>query len=123
MFSLVAILLGLALVPVSLTTAPSPLQPETVRLDIIGLWRLSPVGFVGCLTVGLANGSFWTLGPIFASRSGLDVNNLVYFMAGATLAGALMQWPLGRLSDLTDRRFVIIATAIGASISGILLSS
>ena len=123
LFGLVAILLGLALVPVSLTTAPSPRQPETVRLDIIGLWRLSPVGFVGCLAVGLANGTFWTLGPIFASRSGLDVNNLVYFMAGATLAGALMQWPLGRLSDLTDRRFVIIATAICASISGILLSS
>ena len=123
LFSVVAILLGLALVPVSLTNAPSPPQPETVRLDIQGLWRLSPVGFVGCLAVGLANGSFWSLGPIFASRSGLDVDNLVYFMIGATLAGALMQWPLGRLSDLTDRRFVIVGTAICASVSGILLSS
>ncbi len=123
LFSVVAILLGLALVPVSLTTAPSPPQPEIVRLDIQGLWRLSPVGFVGCLAVGLANGSFWSLGPIFASRSGLDVDNLVYFMIGATLAGALMQWPLGRLSDLTDRRFVIVGTAICASVSGILLSS
>ena len=34
-----------------------------------------------------------------------------------------MQWPLGRLSDLTDRRFVIVGTAICASVSGILLSS
>jgi MFS family permease len=123
LFSVVAILLGLALVPVSLTTAPSPSQPENVRLDIRGLWRLSPVGFVGCLAVGLANGSFWTLGPIFASRSGLDIDNLVYFMIGTTLAGALMQWPLGRLSDVTDRRFIIIGTGICAVVAGILLSA
>ena len=123
LFTIAAILLGLALVPVSLTTAPSPPQPETVRLDIIGLWRVSPVGWIGCLAVGLVNGSFWTMGPIFASRSGLDVDNLVYFMAGATLAGAATQWPLGRLSDRTDRRFVIIGIAICAAISGILLSS
>ena len=123
LFSVVAVLLGLALVPVSMTTAPSPPQPETVQLDIRGLWRLSPVGWVGCLAVGLVNGSFWTMGPIFASRSGLDIDNLVYFMAGATLAGALTQWPLGRLSDRTDRRFIIIAVAICAAISGILLST
>ena len=121
LFTIVAILLGLALVPVSLTTEPIPQQPEDVRLDIPGLWRLSPVGFIGCLAVGLANGSFWSLAPIFASRSGLDIDNLVYFMVGATLAGALAQWPVGRLSDYTDRRFVIIATATCAAASGALL--
>ena len=121
-FILVAVLLALALVPVSLTTAPSPRQPDSVRLDIAALWRLSPVGFVGCLAVGLANGSFWTMGPVFASRSGLDIDELVYFMAGATLAAALTQWPLGRLSDHTDRRFVMVAIAVGAALSGALLN-
>ncbi len=122
LFTIVAVLLGLALVPVSLTTSPNPRQPESVRLDILALWRLSPVGFVGCLAVGLAGGSFWTMGPVFASRSGLDIDNLVYFMAAATLAGALTQWPLGRLSDYTDRRFVIIVVAGCAAITGALLN-
>ena len=34
-----------------------------------------------------------------------------------------MQWPLGRLSDVTDRRFIIIGTGICAVVAGILLSA
>ncbi|MDE0334715.1 MAG: MFS transporter [Defluviicoccus sp.] len=120
-FAFVAMLFALALVPVSLTTARNPRRPATVSLDIPGLWRLSPVGFAGCLSVGLVNGSFWSLGPVFARRSGLDVDGVVYFIAGATLAGALAQWPLGRLSDRLDRRRVIAAAAVCAAASGALL--
>ena len=120
-FVLAAMLLALALVPVSLTTARNPRRPAAVGLDFPGLWRLSPVGFMGCFGVGLVNGSFWALGPVFASRSGLDVGGLIQFIAGATLAGALAQWPLGRLSDRLDRRWVIAAASAGAAASGALL--
>ena len=123
LFALIAILIAIALVPVSLTKAPEPPRPATIGLDIAGLWRLSPVGFVGCLSVGLVNGSFWTLGPVFASRSGLDIDNLVYFIAGATLAGAVAQWPLGLVSDRIDRRFVIVGATLCAAASGVLLST
>ena len=123
LFALVAMLLGLALVPVSLTRSPDPPRPMAIGLDIAGLWRLSPVGFAGCLCVGLVNGSFWSLGPVFASRSGLGIDDLVYFMAGATFAGAALQWPLGRISDHVDRRFVIVAAALSAALSGALLGA
>lgn len=123
LFALVAMLLGLALVPVSLTRSPDPPRPLAIGLDVAGLWRLSPVGFAGCLCVGLVNGSFWSLGPVFASRSGLGIDDLVYFMAGATFAGAALQWPLGRISDHFDRRFVIVAAALSAALSGALLSA
>ena len=123
LFVIVAVLLGLSLIPVSLTTASMPRQPMVVRLDLPGLWRLSPVGFAGCLVIGCANGSFWALGPVYARRSGLEIGDLVYFLAGATLVGALTQWPVGRLSDKTDRRLVIIGTAICAAVSGVLLGS
>ena len=123
LFSIVAMLLALALVPVSLTKAPDPRRPATIGFDVSGLWRLSPVAFAGCLSVGLVNGSFWSLGPVFASRSGLDIDHLVSFIAGATLAGAIAQLPLGRLSDRVDRRYVIIAAATCAAISGVLLSA
>ena len=123
LFALVAVLIALALVPVSLTRAPEPPRPASIGLDIAGLLRLSPVGFAGCLSVGLVNGSFWSLGPVFASRSGLDIDNVVYFIAGATLAGAIAQWPLGLLSDRIDRRFVIVGAALCAAASGVLLTT
>ncbi len=123
LFALVAVLLTLALVPVALTRQRDPTRPATIGLDIPRLWRLSPAGFAGCLCVGLVNGSFWSLGPLFADRSGLDIDNLVYFVAAAPLAGASMQWLLGRLSDHVDRRFVIVGTALCAAAIGLALSA
>jgi MFS family permease len=36
------------------------------------------------------------------------------FSAAIFAGGALLQWPLGRASDLTDRRYLLIICAIGA---------
>jgi MFS family permease len=71
--------------------------------------------------VGIASGAFWGLGPVSASGSGLDVTQVAAFMGAATIAGALAQWPVGRLSDRMDRRLVLLALLVGAAIVGILL--
>jgi len=71
--------------------------------------------------VGVANGAFWGLGPLSATGSGLGVGEVALFMSAATLAGALAQWPIGRLSDRVDRRLVLLALLIGAAVTGLLL--
>ena len=43
-------------------------------------------------------------------------------MAIATAAGALAQWPVGRLSDTVDRRLVLIAVLIAAAVFGLALA-
>jgi MFS family permease len=40
-------------------------------------------------------------------------------MAGALIGGSLIQFPLGWLSDRTDRRRVLIAVALGAAVIGV----
>ena len=35
-------------------------------------------------------------------------------MTVAVLAGAIAQWPLGRLSDRVDRRLVLLVLLVGA---------
>jgi MFS family permease len=42
-------------------------------------------------------------------------------MSAATLAGALAQWPVGRLSDRVDRRMVLLTLLAGAATVGFLL--
>jgi MFS family permease len=42
-------------------------------------------------------------------------------MGLATLAGAIAQWPVGRLSDRHDRRQVLLVLLIGSAATGILL--
>ncbi|MEX2628355.1 MAG: MFS transporter [Tistlia sp.] len=118
LFSLVAILVTLAVVPIALTTAMAPKPPTQMRLRLLRLYRLSPVGFVGCLVVGVTNGAFWTLAPAFVTASTGTTDRVAVFMSVAVAGGALMQWPLGRLSDRFDRRWVIIGACFAAALSG-----
>jgi MFS family permease len=58
------------------------------------------------LLTGMSIGCFFALGPVFASDFGLSTAQLGVFMAVATGAAMLAQWPLGRLSDRWSRRML-----------------
>ncbi|MGF1629397.1 MAG: MFS transporter [Kiloniellaceae bacterium] len=120
LFLLASILVSLAAVPIALTRAEAPAPVRSVKIRLAHLYKLSPVGVIGCLAVGLANGSFWALAPVFALNKGADTWGVAIFMSVAVLAGALGQWPLGRLSDKMDRRRVIIGSACGSAAAGLL---
>ncbi|MGD1878526.1 MAG: MFS transporter [Kiloniellaceae bacterium] len=121
LFLLASILVSLAAVPVALTRAEAPAPVQSVKIRVGHLYKLSPVGVIGCFAVGLANGSFWALAPVFAQAKGANTWGVAIFMSVAVIAGALGQWPLGRLSDKMDRRRVIIGAACGSALAGALV--
>lgn len=118
LFAVASVLISLAAVPVALTTASAPPPVETVKIRLFRLYKLSPVGVVGCLAVGLANGAFWSLAPVFAQEQLGGVDNIAIFMSIVVIAGAVGQWPLGWMSDKVDRRKVIILGTLGAALAG-----
>lgn len=120
-FSVAAILYCLCIVPIGLTRLPPPQPSPVPRLDLARIFRISPVGAAGCVTVGLSNAAFWTLAPVYAQSLGFDTSQLALFMSVFIAGGALTQWPLGRLSDGMDRRWVIAATCTLASAGGLVL--
>ena len=122
LFALASILVSLAAVPLSLTRSQEPVAPNRVKLRILRLYRMSPVGLVGSFSVGLSNGAFWTLGPVFAAVSGDGAESAAVFMAVGALAGAAGQWPIGRLSDRMDRRIIIMIACLLAAIADILMA-
>lgn len=115
LFAIVSILTSLALVPISLTTSVQPAPIASTQIYIAKLYKLSPVGLMGSFVVGLTNAPFWTLGPVFAQDSGLDMLGVSIFMTAAIIGGAVAQWPIGRLSDKTDRRRIIFGLCIGSA--------
>ncbi|MDZ7712525.1 MAG: MFS transporter [Rhodovibrio sp.] len=117
-FAVAAMLIALAGVPLALTTSKAPAAPEKIGVDPRWLYRISPVGLVGCFAVGLANGPFWTLAPAFGVANGLDSGGVGLFMALVVLGGAVGQWPAGRLSDRLDRRWVILGVCLLAAAAG-----
>jgi MFS family permease len=121
-FCIIAIIIAFALVPIALTRAVAPTQDEgSARISIRGLYRQSPFGLVAAFMCGVTTSAFFTLGPIFAQRRGLDTGGVAAFMASGTLGGFLMAWPLGWLSDRLDRRLVIIGAAVTAAVTLVIM--
>ena len=121
-FLLVGILTAFALIPVALTRASAPPAPVQAAPRLRRLYRLSPVGFVGCVLVGMSNGAFWSLSAVYAREVGLSYIGIAVFMSAAIIGGALIQWPLGRISDsINDRRKLIAIVCGGAVLLSLVL--
>jgi MFS family permease len=118
-FSVVAAALSLSVLPLAYTRSDPPEPPPEPRLRLAWLFRISPVGVIGALVSGSANGTFWSLAPVFAERSGLSAGGVASFMTAAIIGAALVQWPVGRIADRRDRRHIMVvamAIAIAAQL-------
>ena len=121
LFMICGILYCVAMLPTLMSKAASPQPLKKVSLDLRGLYRNSPVSFLGILLVGIANGAFGTLGAVFGRQAGLSDSTVAAMMSVAIFAGAVMQLPAGRLSDRIDRRYVLAALAGIGAIAGLLI--
>ncbi len=82
----------------------APALPETARLELGWLFRNAQVSAVACLGVGAANGSFWSLAPVFGASSGMTpATSPPSSRHDHGLRGGVI--PIGRYSDRTDRRW------------------
>lgn len=122
LFAIVSILMSLALVPVALTRSDAPKPIETARLHIPRLFKVSPVAAIGAPMIGLANASFWAVGAVYAQQLGYDNSMIASFISVVIIGAALLQWPLGWLSDRIDRRKVMVGSALCGIGSALALS-
>ncbi|SEL14518.1 Major Facilitator Superfamily protein [Xaviernesmea oryzae] len=120
-FMICGIVYCLSMLPTLMSTAASPAPLKQVRLDLGGLYRNSPVSFLGILLIGIANGAYGTLGAVFGRQAGLSDADVAFMVSSVIFAGAVMQFPAGRLSDRIDRRYVLAGLALVAAIAGLLI--
>jgi MFS family permease len=122
LFSIAAMMLTIATIPMALTTQTPPEPPTNPSLRVLEFFRESPVGAVGALLVGLSVGPHWTLTPVFAAGNGLTIGEVATLMTSLTLGSALAQIPVGRLSDRFDRRKVLIGLCLAAAALNLAMS-
>jgi len=87
-FVLPAMVYCLALVPTAVSASPMPAPLVSVQLDLGVLWRNSPVAVFAVFCVGIANGAFGTLAPVYADREGFSLASVTLFASLPLLAGA-----------------------------------
>ena len=110
-----SLLVSLSVLPIALTRLKEPAVAQQAPLSVRGLYAASPLGVVGCGTIGLMLGAFYGLGAVYARRIGLEMSQIALFMSVVIAGGVALQWPVGWLSDRFDRRTVIVATLLGAT--------
>jgi len=117
-----SILLSLTVIPVVLTRIATPTPSRHVPLGLGRLYSASPLGIVGATATGLMLGGFYAFGAVYGRRIGLPPANIAVFMSVVILGGVALQWPLGRLSDVFDRRMVISATFAGTLVVSLVIA-
>ncbi|MEF2072529.1 MFS transporter [Consotaella aegiceratis] len=119
-FMLGAILFALAVIPTALSRAPSPAPLTVVKLDVPLIYRNSPVAVVGVFLAGVIASAWTNMAPVFAERIGFSTTEIATLLVVTMAGGIVFQYPLGRISDRTDRRYVMTAAGlIGALASSV----
>ncbi len=109
LFIVVGMLFAASIIPFSLSRTEPPALPETARLEIGWLFRSAPASAVAALAIGAANGSFWSLSPVYAAANGMSTTEIATFLTATILGSAAAVMPIGRYSDRHDRRLVMAA--------------
>jgi MFS family permease len=120
LFILTSVLISIAVVPLLLSAGSPPTFQDSVRISLVQLYRLTPLGIVGMFAVGLVTATFFALGPVYAQRMGLGIKDISYFMAAAVLGTVLLQGPIGVVSDRFDRRKILTMVTILTAMAALL---
>jgi len=115
LFMIVSILISVSLVPILVVVSKQPDFSITEFLTIKELYNTSPLGVTAILLTGLAHGTLWGIGSIYALKNGLTIEQVSIFMFTFIIGGALNQYLIGYLSDRYDRRTVLVTVAFLAS--------
>jgi len=123
LFILCSIVISFALVPILLTATPQPDVSTPQSVSVRSLVRKAPLGAIGCFATGIGQGVILGMAPVYASKLGLSVGEVSVFMIALVMGGVVLQWPLGKLSDVFDRRKVILGIAITAALASLLMQA
>jgi len=121
LFSVGAVFFALAILPMCFTQSDPPAQPKSLKFQVLWLMKKSPAGAAAAACIGLCNGSFWSLAAVYGVGIGLSAAQIGTFMTVVVAGSALAVWPVGRLSDVFERRKVLLIMVIGSLLSEVAL--
>ena len=119
-FILVSIITSVALIPILLTKKKPPTFKKIKAMSLKEVYNASPFGMVSSLFYGTIQSALFTLLAVYAASMNFTIFeiSLVTFMLA--ISGAISQFPIGKLSDVYDRRKVIVFATFAASTFAIL---
>tara|TARA_B110001469_G_scaffold779_1_gene917 strand:- start:3133 stop:5178 length:2046 start_codon:yes stop_codon:yes gene_type:complete len=117
----VAMLFCLCMIPVLMSRSGGPRINEPESMPLKTLYRTSPLGVVGIMISGICLGAFYNMSSVYGADVGMTKNQIATFMSATMVGGFLLQFPIGKLADLFDRRTVLVMTLLLACLAAMVL--
>ncbi|MEX0304953.1 MAG: MFS transporter [Leisingera sp.] len=109
LFGVTSILLSVAIVPLLLSNNRAPDYSAPDRMPVTRLYKVSPMTVLGIVIMGAGVVAWYISLPLYALQNGFTEAQASGALVIALIVSALVQYPVGWLSDRTDRRYVVIA--------------
>ncbi len=114
-FILVSLFMSLALIPILMTKRKAPTFKKITGMSLKELYQTSPLGMIGSLFYGTAQSALFSLLAVYAASMNFTIFEISVVTFLLAISGAIAQFPIGKLSDMFDRRLVIIYTTFGSA--------
>ncbi|HEY2071754.1 MAG TPA: MFS transporter [Rhizomicrobium sp.] len=126
LFLLSGSLFLLGAVPVFAARSRAPVHADIERVSLGRMMRvmrelfvLSPLGLIETFLSGISWSMVFTFAPVYAQHVGLSVNQVAWFMGVAMASAAVLQFPLGWISDHVGRRLTLALMCLGGTASAL----
>lgn len=116
LFVVASVLISVAFTPILLSAGPTPGFTQARSMSFRRLYRISPLGCVGIFLMGGVYSALFGMAAVWGSLRGFSVLEISIFVAAIYTGGLLFQYPIGWLSDRTDRRQLIVAVSAACAV-------
>ena len=114
-FILVSVITSLALIPILLTKKKPPTFKKIRAMSLKNLYKVSPFGMVSSFFYGTIQSAVFTLLAVYATSMNFTIFEISIVTFLLAVSGAIAQFPIGKISDIYDRRKVIVFSTFAAS--------
>ena len=114
-FILISIITSAALIPILLTKRKPPTFKKIETMSVQEVYNSSPFGMVSSFFYGTIQSALFTLLAVYATTMNFSIFQISIVTFLLAISGAISQWPIGKLSDMFDRRKVIIIVTFAAA--------
>ena len=114
-FILISIITSVALIPILLTKRKPPTFKKIETMSLREVYISSPFGMVSSFFYGTIQSALFTLLAVYAAGMNFTIFQISVVTFLLAVSGAISQWPIGKLSDMYDRRKVIIIVSFAAA--------
>lgn len=112
LFGIVSVLISLSIVPLLLSGNRAPEYSAPDRMTVTKLYRVSPMAVLGITLMSVGVSAWFIALPLYALRQGFSEAQASGALVVAMIAAGLVQYPVGWISDQTDRRYVVIGLSV-----------